>query len=461
MSAVAERPRGGERLVRAVGLWGLIAFCINAVVGSGIYLLPSESYELLGPFSLWVPLLFALPVFVLVLNFAEAASHFTQAGGVYLYAKTAFGDFVGFETGWMNALARISSLAALSNGLVVSIAFLLPGANVGVARIALLTGTLLLFGAIHAVGIRFGARAIYTFTIGKLLPLLILVVAALALFRHNPFPASVEIPGAGAKWNEAALLMLFAYAGFENIGVPAAEYENPRRELPIALLAGTLSIAALYVLVQLAALATLPDLSGTGTPLADVAAVLLGGAGAALLSVGAIVSITGSNLGTVLEGSRLIFALCEGRRPYQRLASVHPRFRTPVVAICVLIGLAIPLAIAGSFAQLALLSAVARLTTYLVGCAAVPRLRKLSSRPGFRTPGGLLFPVLGVVISAALFFTLGPRHLVASVIALAVGAVLWAISRAYGEPILPEPEFGDPVLEGVSPSSRSPAPDAA
>src|SRR5687767_15339105 len=113
-----------NKLIRAVGFWGLVAMCINAVVGSGVFLLPSESYKLLGPFSLWAPLLFAIPVFILVLNFAEAASHFTQPGGAYLYTRTAFGDFVGFETGWMNWLARVTSLASLSNGMVLALALL-------------------------------------------------------------------------------------------------------------------------------------------------------------------------------------------------------------------------------------------------------------------------------------------------------------------------------------------------
>jgi len=101
------------KLVRAVGFWGLVAMCINAVVGSGVFLLPSESYKLVGPFSLWIPLLAAIPVFILVLCFAEAASHFAEPGGAYLYARTAFGDFIGFETGWMNWLARVTSLASL------------------------------------------------------------------------------------------------------------------------------------------------------------------------------------------------------------------------------------------------------------------------------------------------------------------------------------------------------------
>src|SRR3954452_5119703 len=139
------------KLVRAVGFGGLVAMCINAVVGSGVFLLPSESYKLLGPFSLWAPLLFALPVFILVLCFAEAASHFSEPGGAYLYARTAFGDFIGFETGWMNWLARVPSLASLSNGFVVSLARLFPMLGIGTARAAIIIGSIAILAAIHIV----------------------------------------------------------------------------------------------------------------------------------------------------------------------------------------------------------------------------------------------------------------------------------------------------------------------
>src|SRR5689334_604049 len=149
-----------EKLVRAVGFWGLVAMCINAVVGSGVFLLPTESYQRLGPFSLWAPLLFAVPVFILVLCFAEAASHFTEPGGAYLYAKTAFGDFVGFETGWMNWLARVTSLASLSNGFVVSLARLFPSLGTGMTRAAIIVGTIAILAAIHVVGVRYGAASI-------------------------------------------------------------------------------------------------------------------------------------------------------------------------------------------------------------------------------------------------------------------------------------------------------------
>src|SRR5256885_1759454 len=179
------------QLVRAVGFWGLVAMCINAVVGSGVFLLPTESYKLLGPFSLWAPLIFAVPVFVLVLCFAEAASHFSEPGGAYLYAKTAFGDFIGFETGWMNWLARVTSLAALSNGFVVSLARIFPSLGTASARIAVILISIGILTAIHYVGVKYGAASIYVLTFGKVVPLVGFIVIALLLFPHNPIPESL------------------------------------------------------------------------------------------------------------------------------------------------------------------------------------------------------------------------------------------------------------------------------
>jgi amino acid transporter len=413
-----------EKLVRAVGFWGLVAMCINAVVGSGVFLLPTESYKLLGPFSLWAPLIFAVPVFILVLCFAEAASHFSEPGGAYLYARTAFGDFVGFETGWMNWIARLTSLASLSNGFVVSLARLYPPLGEGAWRATIIIGATAILAAIHIVGVKYGAASIYVFTFGKLIPLVGFIVVSLIAFRHNPIPASLHIPGAGTHWNEAALFMLFAYAGFENLGVPAGEYRNPKRDLPGALLVGTLAIAAIYVLAQLGAMASIPNLSTTATPIADAAASIVGPIGAFVVTLGALLSMAGTNSGTVLEGSRMLFALSLDRN-LGPVSYVHPKFRTPSVAIVIHVVVATILALAGSFAKLAMLSAVARLTTYLFTCAAVPRLRKLNE--GFRTPT-IILPVLGTLISLALFFTLNKFNFIAAAIALAIGALVYLLS---------------------------------
>lgn len=413
------------KLVRAVGFWGLVAMCINAVVGSGVFLLPHETFQLLGPFSLWAPLLFAIPVFILALNFAEAASHFTEPGGAYLYAKTAFGDFIGFETGWMNWLARVTSLASLSNGFVLALGLLVPELKTGMNRALVITAVIVILGAIHYAGVKYGAASIYVFTFGKLVPLVGFIVVALVVWKSNPIAGSFVLPGGDVKWSEAALFMLFAYAGFENLGVPAGEYKNPRKDLPLALLAGILIIAALYALAQLAAMSALPDLSSTQTPIASAAAELVGPIGAMIVTIGALLSMAGTNSGTMLEGSRMLYALARDRR-MGPIAYVHPRFHTPTVAIVIHATVALIMAIAGSFAVLALLSTVARLATYLMTCLAVPRLRKLND--GFRTPG-LIIPILGVLVSLTFVITLDAMRLLAAAIAITAGALIYFVSK--------------------------------
>ncbi len=412
-----------EKLVRAVGFWGLVAMCINAVVGSGVFLLPTESYRLLGPFSLWAPLLFAVPVFILVLCFAEAASHFSEPGGAYLYARTAFGDFAGFETGWMNWIARLTSLASLSNGFVLSLALFFPTLGGGAARAAVILGSIAILGAIHIAGVRYGAASIYVFTLGKLVPLVGFIVVALIVWKHNPIPASLHLPGPGTDWNAAALFMLFAYAGFENLGVPAGEYKDPRRDLPRALLVGTLAIAAIYVLAQLGAMSAINDLSATKTPIASAAAEIVGPIGAIVVTLGALLSMAGTNSGTVLEGSRMLYALSLDRR-MGPLSYVHPRFRTPIVAIAIHVTVAAIAAVAGSFAQLALLSTVARLATYLAGCASLPFL-------GSRTPKKIILAILGTIVSMTFVITLNRWNAIAAAIALVAGGIVYALSTKH------------------------------
>ena len=406
-----------EKLIRAVGLWGLVAMCINAVVGSGVFLLPTESYRLLGAFSLWAPLLFAVPVFILVLCFAEAASHFSEPGGAYLYARTAFGDFVGFETGWMNWLARVTSLASLSNGFVVSLARLYPPLGSGALRASIIIGSLLILAAIHFVGVKYGAASIYVFTLGKVVPLVFFIVIALVMFRYNPIPASMHMPPAGTDWSAAALFMLFAYAGFENLGVPAGEYKNPKRDLPLALPIGILAIAAIYVLAQLGAMSALPDLSRTETPIADAAAALVGTWGAVVITLGALLSMAGTNSGTVLEGSRMLYALSLDRRSGP-VSNVNPKYHTPTVAIVIHVAVAMVLSLAGSFAQMALMSTVARLATYLAGSASLPFLGK-------RTPKTVILAILGVLVSLTFVLTLHAVNAIAASIALVVGALIY------------------------------------
>ncbi len=269
------------------------------------------------------------------------------------------------------------------------------------------------------------------FTLGKLIPLIGFIVVALIAFRHNPIPGSFTLPGPGTDWNGAALFMLFAYAGFENVSGPAGEYRDPRRDLPAALLTAILAIATIYVLTQFGAMATLGDLSKTETPIADAAAAIVGTIGAVVVTVGALLSMAGTNSGTVFEGSRMLYAIFSERR-WQFISYIHPRYRTPTTAIVIHVAVAIVLSLAGGFAMMAKLSAVARLATYLFTCAALPRLRRLGS--GWQLPGGPIIPVLGVLVSLLIVVTLDAGRLVTAGIAVAVGAILFFASRPSGAP---------------------------
>lgn len=428
---VATRERGveGTALKRAVTRWEIVAFSLNDVIGSGVYLLPAAAVALLGPFSLWAVALAGLAVALLVLCFAEASSHFDEAGSAYLYARTAFGDFVGCEVGWMTWLARVSSVASLSVGFSQALGYLWPAAESGIGRTLAISIPLLGLTAINVVDVKAGMRTAVTLVITKVVPLLVFVAAGVLYARWSTVAGQEATQEGGL--GQAALLLLFAYAGFENTPAPAGEFKNPQRDVPFALIMQITLVTTIYVLVQWVTLGTLPDAGTSSTPLADAAAIFLGGWGGWLLTVGAAVSILGTNSNTVLSGPRYLFALARDGYGPAFLARVHPRFRTPWIAVLLQTAIALPLALTGSFVGLAALSVVARLTTYIGTAAAVPVLRrKLGRAPGaFRIPGGPVVPVAAVGLSLYLASSAEARNLLAAAVALAVGVLLYLFRR--------------------------------
>ena len=421
---------GQPELVRAVGRWQLFGLAINDVIGSGIFLLPAAAAALIGPASLWAILLAGLAVTLLVLCYAQAASYFDQPGGGYLYAREAFGPFVGFEVGWMLVLTRIASAAALSNGLAEAVTHFWPGAASGGARIAIVVGSLAFLVGINVVGVRSAARTGVLLAIAKVVPLLMFVAIG-AFYVDRAAAAPMEGPIPLRDMGEAALLLLYAYAGFENLPAAAGEYRNPRRDLPFALLAMIATVTALYVAVQWVALGTLPGLAGSTSPLAEAAAGFGGEWLAWVLTVGAAVSILGTNSNTVMFGPRYLLALANDGYGPRALAAIHPRFRTPANAVLALGAVALVLALSGSFVQLALLSVVARLLTYVGTAASVVVLqRRQAGHPdAMRLPGGALIPVAAIVLSLGLLASASIANLVAGAIALAIGAVIYRFRR--------------------------------
>jgi amino acid transporter len=283
---------------------------------------------------------------------------------------------------------------------------------------------------VNVVGMKQGANAAVVLTIGKLIPLVFFAVAGIWFVDWSVI-GTAEMPAFSAV-NEAALLLLFAYAGFENTAAAAGEFQNPKRDVPFALLTMVTIVTVLYCVVQLVAVGTLPGLAESGSALADSATLWAGAWAGVLMTLGAVISIGGNMGSTTLAGPRYLFALARDGFGPEFLARIHPRYRTPAAAIITQSAIGVALALSGTFVQLAMLSIVARMATYLGTVVAIPVLRKrFGDRPGsFRLPGGLIIPAAALVISLVFLSSAEMRNLVAGGIALLIGLVIYRFRRA-------------------------------
>lgn len=226
-----------------------------------------------------------------------------------LYAKTAFGRFLGLQTGWLLLLTRVSAAAAVANVFTDYLSGFWPRVSGPIPRLVTLT---ILIGGLAAVnirGVKIGAHFSNFFTVAKLLPLVILVVGGLVSIHSHGSPVRqvAESHPAGA-WMTAVLLLIFAYGGFEAALIPAGEFENPARDTPVALLAALVIVTALYFLIQVVLVHTLPNSAQTDLPLLAAAHVFGGRSMATIISAGALLSSIGFFAANMIATPRITFA---------------------------------------------------------------------------------------------------------------------------------------------------------
>lgn len=417
-------------LRRALGRWDLTAIGVNQVIGAAIFLLPADVARLVGG---WGPLMFlgvGLSSLFVALCFAEVGSRFDSTGGPIGPARVAFGRFAGFEVGWMLWFSRVSSGASVINGLAVALGYYWPVISTGVPRMLVILAVVGTLTWVNLRGIKQSSWLVNAFTIGKLLPLAAFALIGVFfadLSRVIP-TGTVSIGNLGA----AALLLIFAYGGYEVTGVPAGEASNPRQDVPFAFIA-TILVVSIVMTLTASVAAGLLDVAATRTPVADASALIMGAFGGLLVSAGSVVSMTGNNMGQLLSGSRTVYALAENGDLPAVFGRVHPEYRTPYVAIWFTGIVLVLLALTGSFVFLAAVSAVARLVVYLSACGATLRLRApdMASRVApaqFTVPLGAVIPVLGILISLSILAGASTQQLLSGAAALGVGAFLYAIA---------------------------------
>ncbi len=312
-------------LNREIGQLGFAAIALNGVIGAGIFALPAIAAAKSGNFSPWLFLICAVLIMTVVLSFARAASFFRDTGGPIQYASLAFGPFVGFQTGWLVYIGRLAAIGA-NISLMVTYAgwFWAPLAS-GLGHQIAVTLTFVLLAAFNIVGVRQSMKVVFLFSALKLIPLSLLILLGLAhiqpdILLHSNMPVTGNL-------GETILILLYAFVGFESAVVPAGEARNPRKDIPRAITLTVLTITVVYFLIQLISVSVLPELASSKTPLADVAVVLMGATGAALLTFGAVFSIGGNCSASMLSAPRMTFALAKmGSLPrmVRQDTSTHP-----------------------------------------------------------------------------------------------------------------------------------------
>ena len=432
-----KQPAG---LIRAMGRWTLTALVINSIIGSGIFGLPSVVAGYVGIQSPIAYLVAAAAIGVVIACFAEVGSQFGAAGGPYLYAREAFGWFIGIEIAWLLWLVRLTAAAAAANLFINYLAEFWPAVRAPILRLAVLTILIGFLAVVNVRGVKSGAAANNVFTVAKLAPLILFVIAGgvFLLRKHAAFPtesqSGLSIPV--RNWLEAVLVLLFAYGGFDGAVIPMAEAKDPRRDTPFALLAALVTVTFLFCAIQFVVVGVLPGAAVTDRPLAAAARQFGGTPGAGLISAGALISVYGYLTAQMLHTPRLAFALGEKGDFPRFFARIHSRYQTPHISILAFAGIVWCLAAAGSFTWNVFVSSVGRLFIYGFTCAALPVLRrKYPHAHAYRLPGGNLFALLGVLFMALLASRMsrGDGIVLLATMGIAVANWLWVRNELKAE----------------------------
>lgn len=384
------------------GFWSIVLLGINGIIGTGIFLLPNKAYALIGSASMGVLFFDALLAVCIALCFAEVAGFFTRNGGPYLYAKHSLGSFVGFEVGVLKWLVVMIAWAVMAVGFATALGAAFPIFKGELMKDIIATVLIAGLTAINIAGVNATKILSNLITISKLVPLFAFIVLGIFFVNGSNFtPVFPNDTYQEGSFAAAALLLFFAYTGFEAIAVAAEDMENPKKNLPRAIIVTMIIVSVMYLLILGVAIGiTGPDLANQAAPLQHAFGQILGPWGTYFVLAGTLLSMGGINMAEAFLGPRVATSLAEDGMLPSVLAK-RTAWGTPWVASVVTAVISILLAWSGSFATLAAISAVSRFTQYLPTCIAVIVFRKKwadKERP-FKIPFGITIPIIAIIIS--------------------------------------------------------------
>jgi APA family basic amino acid/polyamine antiporter len=420
--------KGAVELRRDLGIWSAMAIEVGTIIGSGIFLVPRTMIQRVGSpelvFVVWV--VGGLLSLAGALSYAELAAAMPEAGGEYVYLREAYGPVWAFLYGWTQMwVARSGSIATLATGFFYYLTTFLPqlnavllviplpigahGAPLGIRYGQLLAMALILFlAAVNYFGVKLGGEIQVGVTVIKVSLILFIIFAGLA-WGHRPADSAlhaVALPLSSAGFFAALVAALWAYDGWNNVSLVASEIRNPQRNLPLALIWGTLAVAIIYICANAAYFYVLAphEVAASQRVAADMMHRVLGAWGADLVSVAAMISIFAALNGSILAGARVPYAAARDGYFFRPIARVNAQYRTPGVSILSLSVWAALLVLSGTYDQLFTYVIFASWLLYGMTTASVIVLRK--KRPDLPRPyltlGYPAVPVLFVAIAICL-----------------------------------------------------------
>ena len=412
-------------LARDLNLSHAGAVVVGTIIGSVIFLVPSEMMQAVGSARLvylaWM--VGGLLSFFGALTYAELGAMKPQAGGEYVYVRDAYGPLAGFLYSWTWFLiAKPGSIATITTGLVrilgtfpafsfFSHPFVSRPLTINYGQLAAIVATALI-SWLNYIGVRRAGEFQLLFTLLKVAIILGIVAVGFSYTGGTWANFATEFTGAKggvAGFFAALVAALWAYDGWNDLNMVAGEIRNPQRNIPLSLIWGVATVGALYILVNAAVQYVLPAsaIAGSERPASDAVALVLGHLGASLVSAGMAISMLVTLNGTIMSGARVPFAMARDGYFFHAMAEVHPRFRTPSVAIVVQCGLAVVLLLlGGSFRQFFSLTIFAEWMFYMIAASTVFVFRRRephADRP-YRVWGYPIVPALFVLVAAALLY---------------------------------------------------------
>ncbi|WP_448213027.1 APC family permease [Colwellia sp. MEBiC06753] len=423
-----QHNKKNNKLKRAIGQFGISALAINGLIGAGIYALPAGAAKLSGNFSPWAFLLCAGLMLLIVLCFAQLSKGFEQTGGPVVYAKQAFGDHISFQTTWLLYVGRLTALAANTNALVLYIGLFVPSVASGWLNGVSLLLILVVLLLINLYATDKSMLFINTITVFKLLPLLLFIMIGLSYFDADKvftFDSS-QIHDLDA----ALLLLVYAYIGFEGAVVPAGESKEPKKLIAKALLSTIVFTALIYFLIQSVTISVLDNAANHQAPIADAASIMIGSIGGIIITIAAIVSISGNLLSVVFTAPRMTYALAEQGNLPAWFSGINRQTLVPQNSIVFFVVFAAILAISGSFIWLAVISSLARLIGYFIAIASLLKFHsRLQQQNAWVLPLGKLIPLLALMVCIWLATTASSGVWLTTLLFCGVGSVMFYASK--------------------------------